>query len=135
MGLRKNFEPAPTSSSVTTKQHHRQGYRSSRAPVPHPQTDYRRTGCRSPGRIGCSALSSLVRAYWWCWPLWHCFIRTTITPVEPKSGLWREDSWRRRVRRLPRRGIKGIFTYRTRSFSCRTLYLIVSIAPWRKDSF
>lgn len=136
MGLRKSFEPAPISSLVTTKRHYHQGYRSSRPLVPHLQTDCRRTRarCRRLGHIGYSALSSLVRACWWCWPLWHCFTRTTITPAEPKNGSWREDSWCRRVRRLPRQGTKDIITYRTRSFSCRTLYLIVSIAPWRKDS-
>lgn len=134
MGLRKNSVLVPTSSSVITKRHYRRDYRSSR-PALHPQTDCRQTRarCRNPGHIGCSALSSLVRACWWCWPLWHCFTRTTITPVEPKSGLWRGDSWRRRVRQLLHRGIKGNITYRTRSFSCRTLYLTISVAPWKLE--
>lgn len=127
MDLRKSFEPVPTSLLMTTKRNYRRGYRSNR--LPHLQIYCPRIAhCRNPGRIGCSALSSLVRACWWCWPLWHCFIRTTITPVEPKNGLWREDSWCRRVRQLPHRGTKDINTYRTRSFSCRTLYLIVSVS-------
>jgi len=134
VGLKRNFELALISSLVTTRRHYHRGCRSSRPPVSHLQTDCRRIGarCRNPDHIGCSALSSLVRACWWCWPLWHCFTRTTITPVEPKSGLWRGDSWCKRVRRLLHRGTKGIITYRTRSFSCRTLYLIVNIASWRK---
>lgn len=132
MGLRKSFELVPILPSVITKRHYRRGCRSNQ-PVPQTDCHPTRARYRNPRRIGCSALSSLVRACWWCWPLWHCFTHTTITPVEPKNGLWREDSWCRRVRRLPRRGTKGIITYRTRSFSCR-LYLFISILLWRKDN-
>lgn len=119
MGLRRNFEPVLISSLVITRRRYHQGRRL----VPHPQTNCRRTRvrCRDPDHIGCSVLSSLVRACWWCWLLWRCFTRTTITLVEPKSGSWRGDSWCRRVRQLLHRGINDIIMYQTRSLSCRTV--------------
>lgn len=131
MGLRKNFDPVPISPSTITRRHHRRNCRNNPLQLPclllRVYRQRIRVRCQNrPDHIGCSVLSSLVRACWWCWPLWHCFTHIIITPAEPKNGLWQEDSWCRKVHQLPHQGTKNIITYR--SCSCRTLWLIVSIA-------
>lgn len=120
----------PTLLSAIT----RQSCQNSRISVPRslPQKNHRRIRIRDPGHVGCSVLLLLVHVYWWCWPLWHCFTRITITLAEPKNGLWRGDFWYRKIRQLLHRGIKNITIYQIHIYNCRILYFIVNVAFVKK---